>query len=87
MQKWRSLLDVRTRREADAASDHQLFTGTLRIKLKSFKYKSKIPHYKLNVHFPKNKQKNDEFNIAISYKFDALEGLTVKKIQEYQQTS
>ena len=36
--KWRrSLLDVRVKRGADAASDHQLLVATLRTKLKSFK--------------------------------------------------
>ncbi|XP_065941348.1 craniofacial development protein 2-like [Magallana gigas] len=83
MRKWRSLLDVRTRRGADAASDHQLVTARLRMKLRAFKDKSKTLHYKFNVHLLKIKEKSDEFNIAISNKFDALEGLTVTTIEDH----
>ena len=34
--KWRSLLDMRVKTEADVASDHHLLLGILRIKLKKY---------------------------------------------------
>lgn len=54
-----------------------------RMKFRVFKDKLKIFYYKFNVCFIKNKEKNDEFNIVISNKFDVLEGLIVIIIEDY----
>jgi hypothetical protein len=55
--KWRSLQDVKARRGADAASDHQLVLTSLKIKLRSYKYSSDKPHHKLNIQYLKKKEK------------------------------
>ena len=56
--KWRkSLLDVRVRRGADAASDHRLVLATLKVKLKSFRDMTNRPLSKFNIQSLKTKVK------------------------------
>ncbi|XP_059158094.1 craniofacial development protein 2-like [Physella acuta] len=64
--KWRrSLMDVRAKRGADAASDHQLVVAILKLKLKSYRDRADKPHFKFNttyLRFPKIKE---DFNCAV----------------------
>ena len=62
--KWRrSLHDVRARRVADAASDHQLVVAVLQIKLKTYRDGASRPSFKYNVQNLKDKVKMEEFKI------------------------
>ncbi|RUS69107.1 hypothetical protein EGW08_023132 [Elysia chlorotica] len=56
--KWRrSLQDVRAKRGADAASDHQLVIAVLKLKLKAYRDQANRPAHKFNVQYLKNKAK------------------------------
>ncbi len=46
--KRRSLMDVRAKLGADAASDHQLVVAILKLKLKSYRDRADKPHFKFN---------------------------------------
>ena len=70
---WRhSLIDTRTKRGADIASDHQLLLGTLRIKLKAYKDDCERPHTKYNTRALKEQDVKHTFNISIQNKYEAL---------------
>ena len=80
--KWRrSLLDVRVRRGADAASDHHLVVAMLRTKLKAYKDQADVPAFKYNVHSLKDKAKVNEYKVELKNKFIALEGLAEETVE------
>jgi endonuclease/exonuclease/phosphatase family metal-dependent hydrolase len=61
-QKWRrSLLNVRLKRRADAASDHHLVVAVLKTMLKAYYNKAERTSHKFNVHSLKEK-KNSSLN-------------------------
>jgi hypothetical protein len=70
----RSLQDVCVKRGADAASDHHLLVGKIRMKLRKV-FTMKNPRVKYNVNFLKDKATKDQFNITLSNKFQILEEL------------
>ncbi|XP_013775841.1 craniofacial development protein 2-like [Limulus polyphemus] len=82
--KWRrSLLDVRARRGADAASDHQLLVATLKTKLISSCDSSGRPHHKFNIQFLKDGKKKEEFNCEVRNSFEALTDLVEETIENH----
>ena len=71
--KWRrSLQDTRAMRGADAASDHHLVMGTMKIKLRAFKDSCSKPHIKYNTQKLGNKEIRKTFSITLKNKFEAL---------------
>ncbi|KAL8605837.1 hypothetical protein ACOMHN_051446 [Nucella lapillus] len=80
--KWRrSLHDVRTRRGADAASDHHLVVAVLQTKLKAYKDKAGRPSFKYNVNTLKDRVKANEFKVELRNRFNALENLTEETVE------
>ena len=61
----RSLQDVYVKRGADAALDHHLLVGKIRMKLRKV-FTMKNPRVKYNVNFLKDKATKDQFNITLS---------------------
>ncbi|KAK7494348.1 hypothetical protein BaRGS_00014451, partial [Batillaria attramentaria] len=62
--KWRrSLLDVRAKRGADAASDHHLVIAAIKIKLKAYRDQADRPSHKYNVHSLKESVKTNAFRL------------------------
>ncbi|RUS72506.1 hypothetical protein EGW08_019734 [Elysia chlorotica] len=57
----RSLQDVRAKRGADAASDHQLVIAVLKLKLKAYRDQADRLAHKFNVQYLKNKAKAEEY--------------------------
>ena len=78
----RSLLDVRVKRGADAASDHHLVVAELKTKLKAYKDQAERPSHKFNVQCLKEKQKSEEFKIDLRNKFSVLSLLPEETIEE-----
>ncbi len=84
--KWRrSLHDVRTKRGADAASDHHLVMATLKIKLKAYNDQAGRPSFKFNVHCLKEKAKAEEFNVELRNRFSILSFLPDETIEDQWQ--
>lgn len=82
--KWRrSMQDVRVRRGADAASDHQLLVATLKTKLRSFCDSAGKPHHKFNIQFLKDKKKAEEFNCEVRNRFEALTELAEETVETH----
>jgi hypothetical protein len=82
--KWRrSVMDVRARRGADAASDHQLLVATVKTKLRSFCDSSGRPHHKFNIQFLKDGKKKEEFNCEVKNKFEALADLVEETVENH----
>ena len=82
--KWRrSLLDVRVKRGADVASDHQLLIGTLKTKLKAFKELADKPHHKFNTQYLKNEAAKEVFNCTVKNRYEALSGLIEETIEQH----
>ncbi|KAL8622673.1 hypothetical protein ACOMHN_009307 [Nucella lapillus] len=80
--KWRrSLHDVRTRRGADAASDHHLVVAVLQTKLKAYKDQAGRPSFKYNVNTLKDRVKANEFKVELRNRFSALENLTEETVE------
>ncbi|PVD19665.1 hypothetical protein C0Q70_20155 [Pomacea canaliculata] len=85
--RWRrSLQDVRVRRGADAASDHQLLIAVFNIKLKSFIDTAARPHHKFNTQYFKNKETREIYNCEIKNKYEALSGLAEESVEEHWST-
>ncbi|PVD26786.1 hypothetical protein C0Q70_14464 [Pomacea canaliculata] len=85
--RWRrSLQDVRVRRGADAASDHQLLIAVFKIKLKSFIDTAGRPHHKFNTQYFKNKETQEIYNCEIKNKYEALSGLAEESVEEHWST-
>jgi len=71
--KWRtSLLDVRTRRGADVASDHELIVAKIRLKLRTAK-KGEIRNGKFNVQKLQNPEVAQKFRIELTNRYQALQ--------------
>ena len=71
--KWRrSLLDVRVKRGADAASDHHLVVADLKVKLKVYRDRADRPSHKYNVHSLKDKTKAEVYQCELRNRFSAL---------------
>ena len=71
--KWRtSLLDVRTRRGADVASDHELLVAKIRLKLRNAK-KGETRSGKFNVQKLQNPEVAHKFKIELSNRFQVLQ--------------
>ena len=75
--KWRhSLLDTRARRGADAATDHHLVLGTIKIKLKAFRDTCQRPHIKFNTQKLKEKATRESYKATIKNKIETLNSIT-----------
>nr|KAG5698573.1 hypothetical protein BaRGS_027084 [Batillaria attramentaria] len=82
--KWRrSLLDVRAKRGADAASDHHLVIAAIKIKLKAYRDQVDRPSHKYNVHSLKESVKTNAFRCELRNRFSALETLPEETIKEH----
>ncbi|PVD33022.1 hypothetical protein C0Q70_08470 [Pomacea canaliculata] len=79
----RSLLDVRVKRDADAATDHHLLVATMKIKLRSVHDSSDRPHHKFNVQFLGDRGKHEEFNCEVKNRFATLEGLLEETVANH----
>ena len=72
--KWRqSLRDVRVKRGANTASNHQLVVAVLKIKLKAYKDQADRPSHKYNVHSLKVKSEAEK--IEVRNRFSVLSQL------------
>lgn len=67
----RSLRDVRVKRGADAASDHHLLTGRLKLKLKRI-HVTQTGRRKYNVESLRDEQKRSSFTLTLSNRFQVL---------------
>nr|KAG5702922.1 hypothetical protein BaRGS_034695 [Batillaria attramentaria] len=82
--KWRrSLLDVRAKRGADAASDHHLVIAAIKIKLKAYRDQADRPSHKYNVHSLKESVKTNAFRCELRNRFSALDTLPEETIEEH----
>ena len=72
----RSLQDTRVRRGADAASDHHLVVGRLKLKLKRFFKTSPKPSHRYNTALLKDAATRDKFTLELSNRFQALSTLS-----------
>lgn len=76
--KWRrSLLDVRVKRGADAASDHHLV-----VKLKVYRDRVDRPSHKYNVHSLKDKTKAEVYQCELRNRFSALAHQPEESVEE-----
>ena len=73
----RSLLDVRVKRGADAASDHHLIVARVRLKLKR-NYKARNQSIKYNVHYLKDSDTVQSFRVSLSNRFQPLQDLSIE---------
>ena len=71
----RSLQDVRVKRGADVASDHHLLTARLKLKLKKNKTETTAYSQKYNVSLLRDAEKQGEFRLKLSNKFEVLQDL------------
>nr|KAG5694296.1 hypothetical protein BaRGS_032014 [Batillaria attramentaria] len=82
--KWRrSLLDVRAKRGADAASDHHLVIAAIKIKLKAYRDQADRPSHKYNVHSLKESVKTNAFKCELRNRFSALDTLPEETIEKH----
>nr|KAG5699610.1 hypothetical protein BaRGS_000726 [Batillaria attramentaria] len=82
--KWRrSLLDVRAKRGADAASDHHLVIAAIKIKLKAYRDQADRPSHKYNVHSLKESVKTNAFRCELRNRFSALDTLPEETVEEH----
>ncbi|CAH8471399.1 unnamed protein product [Schistosoma rodhaini] len=71
----RTMEDVRTRRGADIASDHHLLVAKMKLKLKKHWTMARTTSQKFNTAFLRDADKLNEFNIALSNRFEAFHDL------------
>ncbi|RUS69130.1 hypothetical protein EGW08_023107 [Elysia chlorotica] len=81
----RSLNDVRAKRGADAASDHQLVIAVLKLKLKAYRDQADRPAHKFNVQYLKNKAKAEKYKVELKNRFDVLSELDEETVENYWQ--
>ncbi|VDP86956.1 unnamed protein product, partial [Schistosoma mattheei] len=67
--------DVRTKREADIASDHHLMVANMKLKLKEYWTTGRTISQKFNTAFLRDTDKLNEFKIVLSNKFQAFHDL------------
>ena len=72
----RSLLHVRVKRGADAASDHHLRIARVRLKLRG-NYKPRNLRIKDNVHYHKDNDTVQSFWVSLSYRIQPLQDLSM----------
>lgn len=72
----RSLLHVRVKRGADAASDHHLRVARVRLKLRR-NYKPRNLRIKDNVHYHKDNDTVQSFWVSLSYRIQPLQDLSM----------
>ena len=70
-----SLQDVRTKRGADAASDHHLVVATMKLKLKKHSQHQQGSRTKFNVNLLKEKKMVESFKIQLTNKYEVLQEL------------
>ncbi|XP_068671410.1 craniofacial development protein 2-like [Montipora foliosa] len=81
--KWRrSLLDVRVKRGADAASDHHLVVADLKVKLKVYRDRADRPSHKYNIHSLKDKTKAEVYQSELRNRFSALAHQPEESVEE-----
>ena len=81
--KWRrSLLDVRVKRGADAASDHHLVVADLKFKLKVYRDRADRPSHKYNIHSLKDKTKAEVYQCELRNRFSALAHQPEESVEE-----
>ena len=68
-------LDVRVKRGADVASDHRLLTARLKLKLKKNKTETTANRQKYNMSLLRDAEKQGEFRLKLSNKFEVLQDL------------
>ena len=68
-----SMLDVRVKRGADAASDHHLLICKLRLKLKAAKKLQPSTGFRYNVAALQSKEKLNAFRVSLQNRFEVLE--------------
>ena len=68
-----SMLDVRVKRGADAASDHHLLICKLRLKLKAAKKIQSSTGFRYNVAALQSKEKLNAFRVSLQNRFEVLE--------------
>ena len=71
----RSLQDVRVKRGADVASDHHLLTARLKLKLKKNNTEKTANRQKYNVSLLRVPEKQEEYRLKLSNKFEVLQDL------------
>ncbi|VDP46681.1 unnamed protein product [Schistosoma curassoni] len=71
----KTMEDVRTRRGADIASDHQLVVANLKLKLKKNWTSRQTAIQRFNTAFLRDTDKFNEFKIALNNRFQALQDL------------
>ena len=71
----RTLLDVRVKRGADAASDHHLLTAKLQMKLKRHSQEGGNPRIRYRINLLRDEQIAETFRILLTNKFQALSDL------------
>ncbi|VDI32762.1 Hypothetical predicted protein [Mytilus galloprovincialis] len=77
-QRWRSSLqDVRAKRGTDAASDHNLVIGSIKMKLLAQK-KSVVKRRKFNIGKLKLPNIREEFQISLQNRFSAISDLDIR---------
>ena len=79
----RSLEDVRVLRGADVGSDHHLLIAKVKIKLKKHRKENHGCRIKYQVNLLQDKDKREEFHLELSNKFQALENLEEKPIEDH----
>ncbi|XP_059176593.1 uncharacterized protein LOC131956194 [Physella acuta] len=75
-------MDVRAKRDADAASDHQLMVAILKLKLKSYRDRADKPHFKFNTTFLWCSKIKEDFNCAVKNRYEALSSLADDTVEE-----
>jgi hypothetical protein len=79
--RWRRTLeDTKAKNGADVGSDHALLVGKLRVKIAAQKQRSQR-NRRFNVEKLKQNETREEFSIALSNRFQALEGLDDASIE------
>ncbi|XP_020608597.1 craniofacial development protein 2-like [Orbicella faveolata] len=78
----RSLLDVRVKRGADAASDHHLVVADLKVKLKVYRDRVDRPSHKYNIHSLKDKTKAEIYQCELRNRFSALAHQPEESVEE-----
>ncbi|VDP57064.1 unnamed protein product [Schistosoma margrebowiei] len=71
----RTMEDLRTKREADIASDHHLVVANLKLKLKKNWTTGQTAIQRFNTAFLLDTNKLDEFKVALNNRFQALQDL------------
>ena len=80
----RSLLDVCVKRGADVGSDHHLVSAKLKLKLRKNWTEQQRRKVRFNVNFLKDAQKQKDFQLALTNRFQALEEMREEDSSELE---